>query len=189
MKTARLPLTDDPATAPPEKTVACPFRVIVDTREQLPYTFDRLYDGPAGRSPRIVVETERFGLPMGDYMAFGAPRFVVERKSKEDLYSSIGSRRENFEARLQRFAGELDVAAVVVEAQWSDLLNNPPPFTSFAPKALARTIQAWMVRYPLTHWIFVPDRDWGEAFTFRLLEKYWHQVHGAADAAKSEGRS
>jgi ERCC4-type nuclease len=173
--TDALPLADQPE---PEKTVACPFKIIVDTREQRPYTFDRLYDGPAGRSPRIIVETERFGLPMGDYMALGAPRFVVERKSKEDLYGSISQRRENFEARLQRFASDLDVACVVVEAEWFELLNHPPAFSQFSPKALARTIQAWIVRYPMTQWVFVKDREWGEAFTFRLIERYWIETFG-----------
>lgn len=155
------------------KAVQAPFTIVIDSREQLPYEFDNLYTGPTGRSPRLLVPTTRAALKFGDYAVFGFPQGVVERKSKEDLYGSISQRRDNFIGRLETACTEYDFFAVVVEAEWSELLSSPPPHTKFSPKSLARTIQAWMIRYPCVQWIMLPSRAHAEAFTFRLLERYW----------------
>ena len=91
--------------------------ILVDTREQRPYQF-----------PRQVVAT----LPTGDYSlvvksAAGTQQhgIVVERKTKEDLFSSLGQRRARFEREMQRMAG-YDYAALVIEATLDDLLRKPP---------------------------------------------------------------
>jgi ERCC4-type nuclease len=162
-------MTDSPTT------IECPFAVLIDSREQLPYSFDNLYAGPVGRSRRIIVPTRRVALAVGDYSVFGWPRIVIERKSKEDLWNSISQARENFVGRLEKMGDSFlcDWAAVMVEAEWGEILSQPPPFTEYRPKSLARTIQAWMIRFPAVHWIFMPGRDFAEAMTFRLLERYW----------------
>lgn len=165
--------TPVPEATKSPKTVRCPFSIVVDSREQSPYLFANLWSGPAGRSPRLVVPTVREALTIGDYAIFGHPRCAIERKSKEDLYASVSQRRENFVGRLERMCRECIFAAVVVEAEWSEILTNPPRHTQFSPKSLCRTIQAWMLRYALVHWVFAPSRDHAEAFTFRLLERYW----------------
>jgi ERCC4-type nuclease len=154
------------------KTIVNPFTVVADTREQQVYTFEGLWDGPAGRSKLIVVPTVRATVPVGDYSIEGMlDRIAIERKSKADLYSSVSQARENFVGRLERMA-KLDFAAVVVEAEWLELLTDPPRHTKYAPKALSRTIDAWMIRYPV-HWVMMPSREHAERKTFRLLERYW----------------
>jgi ERCC4-type nuclease len=156
--------------------VVSPFVVLVDTREQKPYTFDRLWSGPAGKSPRIVVRTQPAALAHGDYGLQGFSGIAIERKSKEDLYASVSLRRDNFTKRLDRMEEDLDWAAVVVECEWGELLTSPPRHTQYSPKSLTRTMLAWMQRYPRIHWIFAPSRDHAEAFTYRLLERY-HTDH------------
>lgn len=170
-KTQALTFGEEPP-APP-KRIVCPFTIMVDTREQAPYLFDNLKADSSQGGHLLEVPTQRYGLPIGDYLVLGLPQMIVERKSKEDLYSSISQRRENFEQRLCRMQEELRWSAVVVEAQLSDLLTAPPSFSQFSPKALNRTIMAWMQRYPRVHWCFLPGREFAESYTFRLLERWW----------------
>lgn len=160
------------AVAPPIKTIRCPFRVLVDTREQRPFTFSGTWDSPLARGKLITIETIRATVPIGDYSIEGmTDRIGIERKSKEDIYGSIAQRRANFVERLERMS-KIDFAAVVVEAEWAELLSDPPRHTQYRPKSLSRTILAWMTRYPV-HWIMAPSREHAEKFTFRLLERFW----------------
>jgi hypothetical protein len=146
----------------------------------------------------LIVPTRRITLPVGDYALFGLPKVVVERKSKGDLYTSVSQKRENFEMRLRRMCLDYAVAAVVVESDWDELLNDPPRHTRFAPKALYRTILAWMIRWPRVHWLCMPGREVAEATTFRFLEKFWeayrdgkwfdHEVYFAGVENRPEDR-
>lgn len=163
------------------KLVPWPWTVLIDSREQQKYGFDGLWSGPAGKSPKLIVNTAVATLPVGDYSLAEYPRVIIERKSKEDLYNSVNQKRDNFEARLYRMCAEYDFAAVVVEASWDDLLSNPPKYTQFNPKSLGRTIQAWMTKYRFVQWVCMPDRAWAEAYTFRLLEKFAQYQLAIAD--------
>lgn len=154
------------------RRIPCGFQVVADTREQLVYTFDALWSGPAGKSDLIDVPIIRQCLPVGDYSVLGHGGIIVERKSKADLYGSISQARENFEDRLRRMHGEYDSPWILVEAEWHELLTDPPKHTKYPPKSLSRTILAWMVRYDRVHWLMAPSRAHAEAFCFRLLERY-----------------
>lgn len=162
-----------------------PFTVLVDSREQLEYTF---MDIPAdqdegGADTTLIVPTMRLALPVGDYSILGLPQIVIERKSKEDLYGSVSSTqaRSNFEGRLKKMCSENGFSLVLVESEWADLLGNPPAFTKFAPKALFRTILAWQQRYPLVHWLMMPGRDLAEIACYRVLARYWDVNHKDAE--------
>lgn len=163
---------------PKPDSVQCPFTILVDTQEQLPYHFlDIRTNKDKGNLP-VVVPTQRIRLRTGDYTIFGMYRVLVERKSKSDLFQSV-ARRENFEDRLQRMQDESDYSAVVVEAEWSECFADPPrhPRTGdvqgVEPKALFRTVIAWQQRYPIVHWWMMPGRDAAEQATFRMLERYY----------------
>lgn len=161
-----------PGRLPLAESIVSPFTVMVDSREQRPFMFENIRAGAdRGRAP-ISVRTERFGLPIGDYTILGLPRVCIERKSKEDLWSSVSQRRKNFEERLQRMQDDKDYSAVVVEAEWWDVINNPPPFTQYSPLSLNRTLIAWRQRFRVDWW-FCPTRDHAEILTYRILERYW----------------
>ncbi len=157
--------------SPPTKTVVCPFTVIADTREQSPYLFSAFTTRSGRQTVLLQVPVRRFALLTGDYSILGMPQVAIERKTAADLYASV-SRRTNFEERLARMA-TLAYAAVVIEAEWSELICRPPAFTKFKPKSLCRTIQAWTQRYPTIHWWTMPGREAAERLTFRLLERFW----------------
>ncbi|MHB9038951.1 MAG: ERCC4 domain-containing protein [Armatimonadota bacterium] len=85
--------------------------VIVDTREQLPLSFDE---------KRFVVE--RRALPAGDYSLGGLEHnVVVERKTLQDFVHTVIRDRERFRKELLKLA-EYDRACVVVEAGLDDIV-------------------------------------------------------------------
>lgn len=85
--------------------------VVVDTREQRPFSFD-----PAR------VTTIRGTLPVGDYSIAGHElEVVVERKSLQDYVGSITQGRARFFRELERLA-LYDYAAIVVEGSLEDLV-------------------------------------------------------------------
>ena len=134
----------------------------IDRREQRPYRY--------GRSE---VKT----LASGDYSIVGLEDCVaVERKSKSDAYSSIGSGRRRFERELQRLA-ELDFSAVVIESSLPAFLV-PPVFTQLRPQSAIATVIAWSVKYGVPFY-FASDRRHGQALTRNLL-KYYFRYHGEA---------
>ena len=145
------------------------FVVAIDTREQRPWTF------PVSR---------RVTLATGDYSIIGLEhRIAIERKSKTDAYSSIGRGRERFEREWVRL-GELDYAAVVIEASLIDFLQ-PPPRCRLHPRAAVGTLATWSVRFGV-HVVFADDRRHAAAWTLKVLSKFWeqHQMEvGAGEAA------
>jgi len=151
------------------------FVVIVDTREQNPYTFEDI-----SPPPDIVTG----GLKTGDYSIEGyESRIAVERKSLVDLYGSVGNGRKRFEKEMERMF-DLEFAAVVCEADWFTVLRNPPSRSKMNPKSVYATILAWMQRYRV-HWLMCPNRSFAEKTTYRMLERwYWDEQSGEYHLAK-----
>ena len=90
-----------------------PATVIIDTREQEPYSFD----------PRLATAVRR-ALPAGDYSVDGLEACVaVERKTLDDFVSTVIHSRERFRAELQKLAA-CRAACVVVEASIPDILQR-----------------------------------------------------------------
>lgn len=161
-----------------EGPILAPFTVGIDTREQLPYAFKSIMANADQGGGPIAVPTERITLRTGDYSVLGYSELVaIERKSKADLYGSVAN-RDNFVARLERMteiASRGGYCAIVVECEMGDCLI-PPDHSKLNPKALNRTILAWRQRYRCD-WYFLPDRSWGESFTYRILERFWLDHH------------
>ncbi len=163
---------------PPDsvRILASPFVVIVDTREQLGYDFNGLVaDTRQGGRP-LEVLTVVGTLRQGDYSIVGhAGRIAVERKGGDeglaDLYGTLGQGRHRFERELARLNG-LEVAAVVVEAEWSAVLEGYR-HSKLNPKTIWRSVIAWRQRFPRVHWDFLPGRRAAEVMTYRILERWW----------------
>jgi ERCC4-type nuclease len=143
--------------------------ILIDTREQLPFTFGTI---PLAGGGTVRVCTQRLALPSGDYSLDGyASAVAVERKSVADLYHTVGQGRDRFVRELERLA-EMAFAAVVVEGEWSAVLDDPPAHTRLEPRTIYRSVLAWQQRYPRVHWWFCPDRAFAEYTTFRILERF-----------------
>lgn len=160
------------------KPLACPFAVAIDTREQAPYSFAEIQAGSDKSYRPIVVETVRMTLQQGDYSIVGHESHIaIERKSKADLFGTLSAGRDRFQRELQRLANCVQWSAVVVEAEWSDILNNPPEFSGLHPQSITGSVLAWMQRYPMIHWLFLPGRFEAEATCFRILDRFWKEQH------------
>jgi ERCC4-type nuclease len=153
--------------------ILCPFTVVIDTREGHPWTFDGL-EADADRKYRpLIVPTVTAGLKSGDYSIQGAEHLVaVERKSLADLYSTLGQQRERFERELVRLAA-MEFAAVVVEAGWAAVLNDPPATSKLRPKTVYRSVLAWQQRFPRVHWWLADTRSFAERTAFRILQRFY----------------
>lgn len=115
-------------------------RVIVDSREQVPFAFS----GPRYEGVTVEVGT----LTVGDYSLAGlTDKVAVERKSLPDLVACLGRERERFERELQRGAA-LDAFAVVVEASWADLAGGKYR-SKLQPHAACQSVLAFAGRYRL----------------------------------------
>ncbi len=87
--------------------------IIIDTREQEPYSFD----------PRLAA-TVRRALPAGDYSVAGMVGAVaVERTSLDDFVSTVIHSRERFRNEMRKLAG-YRAACIVVEAGVLDVLMH-----------------------------------------------------------------
>lgn len=166
-------------TDPDEKISVCPFTVLVDTREQAPWRFTGIEDD---NGKPLIISTSVIGLATGDYSIGGMENSIaIERKSFSDFRSSITAERDRFEREMIRLS-EMEYAAIVIEADWRELLQ-PDPNSKVSPKSIARTIQSWSVRYGVHFWT-MPTRHIAEVWTFRLLQWFWKQRQHVATEAK-----
>ena len=69
----------------------------------------------------------------------------------------------------------MQFAAVVIEADWSDILCRPPVMSQLSPLTVLRSVIAWEQRFPNVHWWQVPGRAAGEVVTLRILERFWKE--------------
>lgn len=154
---------------PTAVSTICPFTIAVDTREQLPFEFESI---KAAGKP-VIVSTERVTLTSGDYSIIGHEEAVaVERKTLADLYGTLTAGRDRFERELERLAG-YEFSAVVVEADWHQIVDGPLFVMRANPASIVGTIHAWQQRYPKTHWLPAGSRLLAEQATYGVLRRYW----------------
>lgn len=148
-----------PAKAVKKPPAGAAFTIIVDTREQKPYEFET-----------YPVTTIRNGLITGDYSIEGyEDRIAVERKSKSDLFQSLGSGRKRFEREFERLA-EFEYAALVIEDTWEGL-RTPPERTLMNYKSVMNSLVSWGIKYKVQ--VFpVGSRRLAECMIYRIFEKY-----------------
>jgi len=145
-------------------------RIVIDTREQLPYEFQ--------------VETERCTLPTGDYSIKGAESLVViERKTTNDLIGCLTGGRERFERELYR-GMSLQFFALVVESSLMDL-SNGHYMSLMKPKAAIQSLLVLSIRYGLPIF-FAENRDYGARATESLLLKFSREMEKRMNAVNAD---
>ena len=134
-------------------------KIIVDTREQLPYKFK---------------DSEVGTIPIADYSACGLENYIaIERKELNDLIGCLTTGRERFEREL--FKGKaLDYFALVIEASLKDLINHNYR-SQMEPKSAIQSLVAFSVRYRLPIW-FCESRKYAQRITESLLLKYGREI-------------
>ena len=141
--------------------------VAVDTREQLPYSWEGVQCQPAT-------------LEAGDYSIIGMERVVcVERKSFADFYSCLTDGRERFENDLQRMS-ECRYPLVVMEATMSDLLRpyiyvargGRPTRSRLPPLVAQGSLLSWQSRYRIP-FMLCGERSAASRMTLQHLDMAW----------------
>ena len=136
--------------------------LVIDTREQLPYRRWRHFNNSAS----VIVR----GLRSGDYSLEGyEDRISIERKSLEDLVSSLSQGRERFEAELNR-ASSYPYFALVVECSLRDIAEHRYRSRMNA-RSIFESLTAFSIRYRLPVF-FAGDRSYGRAVVESLLLKF-----------------
>lgn len=151
----------------------CPFTIVIDTNETYPFPFDSIYDREGNHVQVPTVRRPLYTSGLADYTIDGMELDVQIERKAEDLESSMSERRDIFEQEICRLNDCCAHAWVIVEKQWSDILQDDHTHGARA-KSISRTVIAWQVKYPGVHWWFCAGRYHAEQVAFRLLEKaYW----------------
>lgn len=146
-------------------------RILIDTREQLPYQFE--------------TPSEVGTVPVGDYSVAGLEGCIsVERKSLDDLVSCLTAGRERFERELHK-GRALEYFCLVIEASLSDLINGRYR-SDMNPKSAIQSLLAFSVRYRLPVF-FCENRKYGARITESLLLKYGREIEKRHKAIEEKG--
>ena len=133
--------------------------ILVDDREKKPYNFPG-------------VETEEARLETGDYTVKGfEDRFAVERKSLNDLATSVGNNRDRFEAEIRR-AQDFDNCTVMIEASRDDAQAGAY-YSQIHPNAVTGTVDKWPLKYGVLDFEWAGNREQATQETLRLLDRWY----------------
>ncbi len=128
--------------------------VIIDTREQNPWTFANL-------------PTEPGSLSTGDYSVRGLEHLIsIERKSLDDLLACVGRERDRFKSELQRLRA-YRFRALVIEADYANLEAGRWR-SQLKPSHVLGSLAAWQAQYSLPV-MLARDHESGERFAERFL--------------------
>ena len=137
--------------------------IILDTREQNPYTFQG-YEATATRGT----------LDTGDYSLKGLEDLVaVERKELADLMGCLTHDRDRFTRELARLRG-FEAAALVIEAPFLEIAGGHYR-SRMNPESAVQSLVAIMERFRLPVF-FADSRQGGEYFVFHFLRHYARRV-------------
>jgi ERCC4-type nuclease len=135
--------------------------IVIDSREQKPYTFPGY---------KTVVQ----GMSIGDYGLQNCTDIAVERKNVDDLIGSLTKGRDRLQKELQK-GSHLPYFALVIEASLSDLANGNYQ-SSMLPNSAVQTLLSWSVKHN-THIFFCDNREYAEQITLSLLLKYGRMLY------------
>lgn len=144
-------------------------RIIIDTREQTPFSF-----GPE-------VETTPGTLQTGDYSLAGLEGLcAIERKSLADLVMCCGPERERFKRELQRLRA-YRCRAVIVEGDLADVVGHRYR-GEMNPHAVLGSVASWQSRYE-TPFNFAGQH--GGLFVTAIFRNFLNQLRELADATEA----
>lgn len=156
------------------------FLILIDTAEQIPWTFRDMPGEGHVPTKRKYLGTRKDGVyvPRADYSVSGfLGKLHVERKSQVDCQQTIlgfnSGRRKRFERELDVLS-EMPLACVIVECSLGWMVSNPQCRGHRGPQAemrtLHRTVLSWQTKYPVP-WFFCDTRRFAEITAYRFLQR------------------
>lgn len=164
--------------------------LVIDNREKKPYSFPGV--------EKVKVTT----LNVGDYTYAGfEDTFAVERKSLDDLATSVGADRLRFENEIRRANGfaerneagnplpgtkpdaPLEEFVVVIEApkgavyDYRNVNHCPNYYSKIYPSSICGTVEKWPEKYDVLDFVWAGGREDARQETLRLLDE-WYLKYG-----------
>ncbi len=145
--------------------------IIVDTREQNPFSFARFRGWFAG--------IEKKPLKVGDYSVAGMEEIcTVERKDLDDLVHSFTTERSKFIARLRQMA-EYPHRLLVITAALSQV-KSPYPHSSVNPNRITQSLIAALAGLHVP-FLCVETHELGEeivaSFLYQVFLYHWLEAN------------
>lgn len=166
-----------------DRSVLCPFTILVDSQEKHPFTFSGLTaDAEDGTRPIVVsTQVKSLGVSRGDYSILGHEgECHIERKSIDDAIGTIlgwGERRDRFVNTLE-FLASCKTSAVVVEGTFGAVIvatkETKNKTQAENRKILQRQVLAWQQDYQVP-WIFCDTRRFAERSAFQVMRRHYQK--------------
>jgi len=162
--------------------------ILIDTREQSPYTFEKMKGINEAKTVKVTLKTGDYSFIYNgkDYSTI----FAVERKSWEDWIGSITSGRERFENEIKRL-NDMDFGAVVIEQDVSGAYTSADfTYSKLSPALALATFYKWSVKYPKVHFYLTSSRTGAKECLKHLIEgyiKYYHISPSKSEIAWHKG--
>ena len=157
--------------------------IIVDTREQLPFTFTRFSNW--------IAETNKKKLDDGDYSVQGMEHLLsLERKSLADLIATLLQHRKRFFKLCERLA-QYRWRALLIEASYEDI-KSPygEEYTQAHPNAVSGSLDALEAKFGIPVIYTSQYRPLAEEKAASWLSKhftYWYLEENGFGRVLQEG--
>ena len=113
--------------------------VLVDSREQYPFDFDRF--------PNWIASHKKKKLSVGDYSVEGMEELlIIERKSLSDLITTLMQQRPRFFKQCEKMT-QYRWRALFVEASYEDIKSPYGDYTMAHPNAVSGTLDALEAKF------------------------------------------
>jgi ERCC4-type nuclease len=151
-----------------------PLRIVIDTREQHPYTFSAYPD----------VEVIRATLETGDYSILGwEDQIGIERKaSLDELCTCFTQHRQRFERGVHRMRFFERKACIIEDSLPNAIAGRYR--SKLTSNALIESICAFHIRFNVP-FIFAGNRLAAERLTYSLLSKFSYEIERRYDRLHS----
>lgn len=148
--------------------------ILVDTREQDPFSFSGFSNWVAG----VEVRT----LATGDYSVAGMETLVaLERKSLSDLVASLTGHRQRFLRECERLS-QFTHKAILIEATYEQVKSPYHEYTRAHPNAIAGSLDAVEARWGISVIYTSDSRKLAEekaaSWLSKLYAYWWLETHG-----------
>jgi ERCC4-type nuclease len=141
-------------------------KIVHDQREKKPWSLPG-------------VDTAAVHLETGDYTVEGfEDRFAVERKSLNDLATSLGANRSRFESEIRR-AQSMDEFVVLVEGSRADIEDHQY-YSNIHPNAVLGTTEKWPYKYGTLEFVWTGENEDGE----RVRDQAEARTHAAQECLR-----
>lgn len=111
--------------------IICPFTIVVDSREQAPWSFLGLTANADKEYAPLAIDCNVQTLPTGDYSIKGfEDSIVIERKSLGDAFGTFTHDRPRWEREMDRMR-KIPCCHVVIEGSLEDLRKGPKPRANY----------------------------------------------------------